>query len=154
MTTDRRLKNQSLGADDMKCELLNEQNLALMLDFIDDENTKYDKAVLKEFLNEKNAYGYIAVHNGKAIGFAHGYVLNKPDGQKRYYLHAIDVMEGWQNQGYGTELVRFIHEHSKTLGCSKMFLLTNKVNASACRCYEKAGGICNVSSDDIVFTFK
>ena len=30
----------------MKCELLNEQNLALMLDFIDDENTKYDKAVL------------------------------------------------------------------------------------------------------------
>ena len=56
MTTDRRLKNQSLGADDMKCELLNEQNLALMLDFIDDENTKYDKAILKEILNEKNAY--------------------------------------------------------------------------------------------------
>ena len=25
----------------MKCELLTEQNLALMLDFIDDENTKY-----------------------------------------------------------------------------------------------------------------
>ena len=105
----------------MKCELLAEHNLALMLDFVDDENTKYDEAVLKAFLNEKNAYGYIAVDNGKAIGFAYGYVLNEPDGQKVYYLHAIDVVEGWQNQGYGTKLVRFIHEHSTTLGCRKMF---------------------------------
>ena len=39
----------------MKCELLAEENLALMLDFIDDENTKYDEAVLKAFINEKNA---------------------------------------------------------------------------------------------------
>ena len=53
----------------MKCELLAEQNLALMLDFVDDENTKYDEAVLKAFLNEKNAYGYIAADNRKAIGF-------------------------------------------------------------------------------------
>ena len=37
----------------MKCELLTEQNLALLLDFIDDENTKYDETVLKTFLNEK-----------------------------------------------------------------------------------------------------
>ena len=37
----------------MKCELLAEQNLALMLGFVDDENTKYDEAVLKGFLNEK-----------------------------------------------------------------------------------------------------
>jgi hypothetical protein len=62
-----------------------------MLDFIDDENTKYDEAVLKAFLNEKNTYGYIAADNGKAIGFAYGYVLNEPNGQKVYYLHAIDV---------------------------------------------------------------
>ena len=38
----------------MKCELLAEHNLALLLDFVDDENTKYDEAVLKAFLNEKN----------------------------------------------------------------------------------------------------
>ena len=59
-----REKNRNLGADDMKCEVLAEENLALMLDFIDDENTKYDEAVLKAFINEKNAYGYIAVHSG------------------------------------------------------------------------------------------
>ena len=70
------------------------------------------------------------------------------------YLHAIDVMKGWQNQGYGTELVRFIHEHSKALGCRKMFLLTHKHNVSACRCYGKAGGISDAASDDIVFVFR
>ena len=31
-----------LRLDNMKCELLSEYNLALMLDFVDDENTKYD----------------------------------------------------------------------------------------------------------------
>ena len=41
---------------------------------------------LRAFLNEKNAYGYIASGNGKAVGFAYGYVLNEPNGQKVYYL--------------------------------------------------------------------
>jgi ribosomal-protein-alanine N-acetyltransferase len=62
--------------------------------------------------------------------------------------------DSWQKQGDGTELVRFIHEHSKTLGCRKMFLLTHKHNASACRCYEKAGVISDAASDDIVFVFR
>ena len=59
-----------MRSDEMKCELLAEQNLALMLDFVDDEDTKYDEAVLKAYLNERNAYGYIASDNGKAVGFA------------------------------------------------------------------------------------
>ena len=36
----------------MKCELLAEQNLALMLDFIDDENTKYDDLwIMRDLIN-------------------------------------------------------------------------------------------------------
>jgi ribosomal protein S18 acetylase RimI-like enzyme len=96
----------------MKCELLAESNLSLLLDFIDDVNTKYDETVLKAFLDEKNSYGYIAVDDEKAIGFAYGYVLNEPDGRKTFYLHAIDIMAAYQNLGYGTELVRFVHAHS------------------------------------------
>ena len=40
----------------MKCELLTEQNLALLHDFVDDENTRYDEAVLKAFLHREHAY--------------------------------------------------------------------------------------------------
>ncbi len=142
-----------MRSDDIKCELLAESNLALLLDFIDDVNTKYDETVLKAFLDENNAYGYIAVDDEKAIGFAYGYVLNEPDGRKTYYLHAIDIMAGYQNLGYGTELVRFVHAHSKSLGCRKMFLMTNTGNVSACRCYEKAGGI-SAAADVVMYEYK
>ncbi len=81
-------------------------------------------------------------------------MLNKQDGKKTYYLHAIDIMEGWQYQDCGTELVCFVHEHLNTLGYYKMILLTNKHNSSAYRSYEKVGEICKVPYDDIVFTFK
>ena len=137
----------------MKCELLAESNLSLLLDFIDDVNTKYDETVLKAFLDEKNSYGYIAVDDEKAIGFAYGYVLNEPDGRKTFYLHAIDIMAAYQNLCYGTELVRFVHAHSKSLGCRKMFLMTNTGNVSACRCYEKAGGI-RAAADVIMYEYK
>ncbi len=69
----------------MKCELLAEQNLALLHDFIDDESTKYDEAVLKTFLNEKNAYGYIAVHNEKAASiWCH--MGDAPEGGSRFVI--------------------------------------------------------------------
>ena len=147
------MTDRGLRLDDMKCELLAESNYVLLLDFIDDVNTKYDETVLKAFLNEKNAYGYIAVDEGKAIGFAYGYVLNEPDGRKTFYLHAIDIMTGYQNLGYGTELVRFVYAHSKSLGCRKMFLMTNTGNVSACRCYEKAGGI-SAAADVVMYEYK
>lgn len=35
----------------MKCELLAESNIMLLLDFIDDMNTKYDENMLKAFLD-------------------------------------------------------------------------------------------------------
>ena len=147
------MTDRGLRLDDMKCELLAESNYALLLDFIDDVNTKYDETVLKAFLNEKNAYGYIAVDDGKAIGFAYGYVLNEPDGRKTFYLHAIDIMTGYQNLGYGTELVRFVHAHSKSLGCRKMFLMTNTGNVPACRCYEKAGGT-SAAADVVMYEYQ
>lgn len=33
-----------------------------------------------------------------------------------------------------------------------MFLITNRSNVSACKCYEKAGGI-NKADDEIVYTY-
>lgn len=49
--------------------------------------------------------------------------------------------------------MKYIYAHSKSMGCRKMFLITNKSNESACRCYEKAGGI-SKAEDDIVYAFK
>ena len=137
----------------MEYKLLEPQDAALLLSFVDDTHTQYNIPQLLDFLNGENHFAYIAKTDSAIIGFAYGYLLPKPDGRKDLYLHAIDVMEAYQNQGHGTELMRFIHSHAKSLGCRKLFLITNTGNAPACRCYEKAGGTAG-DSNDILYIFK
>ena len=136
----------------MEYKILEKNDIDLMDSFIDDSDTKYQKNNLIKFINNESAYGFIARNEKQIIGFAYGYKLYRPDGKQDFYLHAIDIMEGFQGKGYGTELMNFIKEYIKKIECRKMFLITNKSNISACKCYEKAGGI-NKSNDDIVYVY-
>lgn len=136
----------------MEYKVLGENDIELMERFVDDGNTHYDKEIVKEFIKYENAYGFIVINKNEIFGFAYGYVLLKPDGIKDFYMHAIDVMKQYQGNGYGTKLMAFIKEYIKTIGCRKMFLITNKSNISACKCYEKAGGI-NNATDEIVYVY-
>ncbi len=137
----------------MEFKFLEEQDLELMLDFVDDEKTKYNVDVLRNFIDNESDYGFVAKLDNKIIGFAYGYILLRPDGKKDFYLHAIDIMVEYQGQGYGTEFMNYIKEKVKVIGCRKMFLITNRNNISACKCYEKAGGI-NNANDEIVYVYK
>ena len=137
----------------MKFKVLEEQDIELMLKFVDDENTQYNKDCLMNFINKENVYGFIAVDNNKVLGFAYGYVLLKPDGRRAFYFDSIDVIKDYQNQKIGMHLMKFVNEYSKKLGCYEMFLITQKSNVSACKCYTNAGGI-SESDDDIVFVFE
>ena len=139
--------------NDMEYKVLDKNDIELIEKFIDDENTHYNKENIIEFLENKNTYGFIIKNKSEIIGFAYGYVLLKPDGRKDFYMHAIDVMKQYQGNGYGTKLMIFIKEYMKTIGCNKMFLITNKSNISACKCYEKAGGV-NNADDEIVYVYK
>ena len=136
----------------MEYKILEEQDLELMLDFVDDENTKYSIEVLKNFIDEKNNFGFIAKTNNKIVGFAFGYILLKPDGRKVFYIDAIDVMPEYQGKGCGTGIISFARDYAKTLNCYKMYLITNRSNVSACKCYEKAGGI-NKADDEIIYVY-
>ena len=137
----------------MEYKILEEQDLELMLDFVDDENTKYSIDILKNFIEDKNNFGFIAKTDNKIVGSAFGYILLKPDGRKVFYLDAIDVMPEYQGKGYGTGLITFARDYAKTISCCKMYLITNKSNRPACKCYEKAGGI-SKADDDIVYVYK
>ena len=119
----------------MNYKLLEEQDLELMLSFVDDENTQYKIEDLTKFINNKNSYGFIAKLDNKIIGFATAYMLLKPDGRRVLYLDTIDVMLEYQGKGYGTELISFARDYAKTIDCYKMYLITNKSNVSACKCF-------------------
>lgn len=136
----------------MEYKLLENKELELMLDFVDDENTKYSISKLEDFIENKNNYGFIAKLNNKIVGFAFGYILLKPDGRKIFYLDAIDIMPEYQGKGYGTGLISFARDYAKSIECNKMYLITNKSNISACKCYEKAGGR-NKADDEIVYVY-
>jgi ribosomal protein S18 acetylase RimI-like enzyme len=139
----------------MEYKILEKQDISLMKFFVDDQNTKYNKEFLDAFLKEKNTYGYIVKENNYIVGFAYGYVLVRPDGNKDLYVHSVDILRKYQGRGYGTELMKYIHNHSKNIGCRKMFIVTNKSNLAACKCYEKSGGISDVNgSDDVVYVYK
>ena len=137
----------------MEYKVLEEKDIDLMQNFVDDENTKYEKENLINFMNDKNVYGFIARDENKIVGFAYGYTLLRPDGKQDFYLHAIDIMADFQGNGYGTELMNYIKVYVKEISCRKMFLITNKSNISACKCYEKAGGI-NNADDEIIYVYK
>ena len=136
----------------MEYKILEEKDLELMLDFVDDENTKYSIVDLKEFIDGNNNFGFVEKTDNKIVGFAFGYILLYPDGRKVFYLHAIDVMPEYQGKGYGTGLITFARDYAKTIKCFKMYLITNRSNISACKCYEKAGGI-NKANDEIVYVY-
>ena len=136
----------------MEYKILEEKDLELMLDFVDDENTKYSIVDLKEFIDGNTNFGFVAKTDNKIVGFAFGYILLKPDGRKVFYIDAIDVMPEYQGKGYGTGLISFARDYAKTINCYKMYLITNRSNISACKCYEKAGGI-NKADDEIVYVY-
>ena len=91
--------------------------------------------------------------NGDIVGFAFGYILLKPDGRKVFYLDAIDVIPEYQGKENGTGLITFARDYAKTSCCCKTYLITNKSNIPACKCYEKAGGI-SKADGDIVDVYK
>ena len=59
---------------------------------------------------------------------------------------------GTLTKGYGTGLISFARDYAKTIDCYEMFLITNRSNISACKCYEKAGGI-NDADDEVVYVY-
>lgn len=136
----------------MEYKLLEKQDIELMEVVLTDDNMIFDKNYLQNFINNKDAYGFIAKENNNIVGFAYGYTLLRPDGKIMFYLHSIGMLPNYQNSGYGSKLLEFIKNYSIILGCSEMFVITDKGNPRACHVYEKLGGK-NDYEDEIVYVY-
>ena len=136
----------------MNYKILEEQDLELMEDILVDDNMIFNKEYLKRFINDKNAYGFIAKKENNIVGFAYAYTLVRPDGKTMFYLHSIGMLPNYQNNGYGSKLLEFIKNFSKNIGCSEMFVITDKGNPRACHVYEKLGGK-NDYEDEVIYVY-
>ena len=119
-----------------------------------------EKDFRPNFINENNAriflsnpknWIYACVENKKIIGFAYGYELNRLNQEgNMLYIHEVGILDDYQHQGIGTELMERLKRICKEMGMCRIFLLAVKNNINACKLYEKVG-MKSVHDDDIVF---
>ena len=136
----------------MEYKLLEKDDIELMEDVLKDENMIFNKDFIEKFIGDKTAYGFIAREENKVVGFAYAYTLLRPDGKTMFYLHSIGMLPNYQNNGYGSKLLEFIKNYSMRIGCSEMFVITDKGNPRACHVYEKLGGK-NDYEDEVVYVY-
>ena len=137
----------------MEYKLLEEKDIIFMEDVLKDDNMVFDKDMLFQFINDKNACGFVAKENNNIVGFAYGYTLLRPDGKTMFYLHSIGMLPEYQNKGYGSKLLEFIKNYCKENKYKEMFVITDKHNPRACHVYEKLGGK-NDYDDEIVYVYE
>lgn len=54
----------------MEYKVLEKKDLELMEDVLKDDNMIFNKDFLNSFINDNNAYGFIAKENNNIVGFA------------------------------------------------------------------------------------
>ncbi|CAG4707333.1 acetyltransferase (plasmid) [Enterococcus faecalis] len=123
---DERIRIVTLEGSRANINIPKKNDLEFMEEVLIDDNMVFDIDNLKGFLNDTSSFGFIAKENNKIIGFAYCYTLLRPDGKTMFYLHSIGMLPNYQDKGYGSKLLSFIKEYSKEIGCSEMFLITDK----------------------------
>lgn len=91
------------------------------------------------FLDGGDNVAFVAVVDGSAVGWAYGYVLDRPDGDRMMLLYEMEVVAAWRRQGIGRRLVGACREAAKEAECASMWLITDEANVSAQMLYQLEG---------------
>lgn len=130
-------------------ELVLQMNKDFRNDFIFVENAR-------QFLLNPMNWIFACIQDKRIIGFAYGYELTRLDNKgNMLYIHEVGVLNEFQRQGIGYQILTDIRNICRLLGISRFFLFTQKHNVAACKLYEKAGGVktTNAYDDDVTYFF-
>ena len=84
---------------------------------------------------------------------ASGFHYVHPDKDPSMFINEVGVIDDFQNQGIGRELVKFLWKYAQKIGCQEAWVGTEKSNIAAQRCYIASGA----KADDepfILFEFE
>ena len=111
-------------------------------------------STLLPFLQNNCAYGFTAICENCVVGFAYGYFLIDPiHGRKIFYLHSIDIFNGYRGVGRGKAFMSYIRDYVLSNGFDEIFLATNIGNVTM-------DGICNElgatrnADDDVIYEWR
>ena len=115
-----------------------------------------EKSSLRAFLSSPDCWLFAAVLENRIVGFAYGYALQRLNtGRKMLYIHEVGVLDDYQRQGIGTQMLTKLKEACAAEGFCKVFLTCYQNNCGANALYRKAGGkLCEEShGKDTVYWF-
>ena len=117
---------------------LNQNNMKIVPNkiTIDDENLL--KQDIEKFIVDNDNYCFVGILEDKIVAFLYGYGMLRPDGKSMFYIHSVDVLPDYQNNGIGTKLMEYVVNYIKDEGkYYKFFILTENDNIRACKIYQK-----------------
>ena len=124
--------------EEIKYIRLNQNNMKIVPNkiTIDDENLL--KQDIEKFIVDNDNYCFVGILEDKIVAFLYGYGMLRPDGKSMFYIHSVDVLPDYQNNGIGTKLMEYVVNYIKEEGkYYKFFILTENDNIRACKIYQK-----------------
>ena len=83
-------------------------------------------------------HGYFAIWNNQPVAFVH-YIEHRSCWSEGNYCYLQDLFThpDHRGQGIARQLINHVYQHASTLGCSRVYWLTQDSNHSAMRLYDQ-----------------
>ena len=125
-------------------------DLEIDLIALGDDNVELTEQIVREikmrtpgdtirFLEASGSVAYAATYSEQPVGWAYGYILDRPDGQRMMLLYEMEVTAEFRRKGIGRQLVGAFREHAIDAGCQTMWLITDDDNVNAQMLYQLEG---------------
>lgn len=107
---------------------------------------------LKLFIKNPNNLAYFVVDKNRVVAFAWGYILERIDNNSMLYVHSVDVIKDYQNQGLCKKIIKEFLDVAKQKQLRNTFLITDKDNIAANKCYSSFTE--EIEKEKILYIFK
>ena len=123
---------------DVKFIRLSKENINIISNVVKIDNEELSKQDIERFIIDDDNYCFIGIIENKTVAFLYGYGMLRPDGKSMFYIHSVDVLPDYQNNGIGTKLMEYVLNYIKDeKRYYKFFVLTEDENIRACKVYQK-----------------
>jgi aminoglycoside 6'-N-acetyltransferase I len=93
-----------------------------------------------EFLSDPRHHLAVALHEGTVVGMASGVHYVHPDKPPELWVNEVGVAPEHRGRGIARRLLEALAARGRSLGCTGMWVLTERDNTAARALYEGAGG--------------
>lgn len=117
---------------------LTQNNMNIVPSKIIINNKNLSRQDIEKFIIDDDNYCFVGIIDDKIVAFLYGYGMLRPDGKSMFYIHSVDVLEDYQNNGIGTKLIDYVLNYVKNENkYYKFFVLAENDNIRACKIYQK-----------------